>query len=325
MKIAVFANMKAGGGKAAPAVIERICDAWSRRQDTELFGVKGFGGEMLPRFLTPEEEPEGYLPRLNAAVCALLYEEPDILLTIGGDGAAAYAAECVIRLGSRVPILGIGAGTANVGPIVSFAADELPEPEALVTESLGAVEARDEEGRHIAFGFNDIVIGNTFLGTSPEGETKTYEARALAERGALREASPLKTIFRDGIRMSLDGKLMAPPPYAVAQLVASPMGVDRFYGRAVTGLLCYTPDSPYRAAVYISPHAVVSMEDDDAGFTGWRTGGQLLLTAEDALRLDELRDDVCVVADGNPYLLPSGSVTLHYEPDVIRVLKRRTL
>ena len=325
MKIAVFANMKAGGGKAAPAVIQRICDAWSKRQDVELFGVKGFGGEMLPRHLAKEDEPFGYLPRLNAAVCALLREEPDILLTVGGDGAAAYAAECVIRQGSKVPILAIGAGTANVGPIVSFAADELPEPEALETVSLGAVEASDGEGRHIAFGFNDIVIGNTFLGTSPEGKTKTYQARALAECGALTEASPVKTIFKEGICMSLDGKLMAPPPYAVAQLVASPLGADRFYGRAVTGLLCYTPDSPYRAALYISPHPVVSMEEDDAGFTGWRTGGQLLLTADDALRLEKLSDDVCVVADGNPYLLPSGSVTLHYEPDVIRVLKRRAL
>ena len=318
MKIAVFANMNAGGGKAA-AALTKLVKAWSGH---ELFGAAGFGGEKLPRCLIPEAA-EGYVPRLNAAVKALLKVRPKLFVTVGGDGAAAYAAECLVREGSQVPILGIGAGTANVGPIVSFTADDLPDPESLKKVKLGAVEALDSEGRHIAYGFNDLVIGSTFLGTSPEGETKTYAAKALAASGELIPEAPLADIFRESPSMSLDGKPMAPPPFAAAQLVASPMGADNFYGRAVTGILCYTPDSPYKAAVYVSPHPVVSMEEDDAGFTGWRTGGQLLLAEGTALKLEGLKEEVCAVADGNPYLLPGGSVTLHYEPDVVRVMKRR--
>ena len=320
MKIAVFANMNAGGGKAA-AALAKIARAWSSH---ELYGAAGFGGERLPRCLIPEAA-EGYVPRLNAAVKALLKARPKLLVTVGGDGAAAYAAECLIREKSSVPILGIGAGTANVGPIVSFTADGLPDPGSLKKVKLGAVEALDAEGRHIACGFNDLVIGNTFLGTSPEGETKTYEARALAGRGELAEAAPAEDIFAGPARMSLDGRPMEPPPYRTAQMVVSPMGVDRFYGRAVTGLLCYTPGSPYRAAAYISPHAVVSMEEDSAGFDSWRTGGQLLLAEDSELKLEGLREEVCAVADGNPYLLPGGSVALHYVPEVIRVLKRSIL
>ena len=63
MKIAVFANMNAGGGRAAAAVT-KIAKAWSSH---ELFGVSGFGGEKLPRSIIPEAA-EGYVPRLNAAI-----------------------------------------------------------------------------------------------------------------------------------------------------------------------------------------------------------------------------------------------------------------
>ena len=319
MKIAVFANMNAGGGKAA-AALAKIGKAWSSH---ELYGAAGFGGEKLPRCIILEAA-DGYVPRLNAAVRALLAARPKLLVTVGGDGAAAYAAECLLREGSTVPILGIGAGTANVGPIVSFTADELPDPESLKKVKLGAVEALDGEGKHIAYGFNDLVIGNTFLGTSPEGETKTYSAKALAARGELIPEAPTKDLFREAPSMSLDGGV-CPLPFRAAQLIASPVAPDNFYGRAYAGILCYTPGSPFRAAAYVSPHPAVSMEEDDAGITGWRPGAQLLLTEESELRLDELNDDVCAVADGNPYLLPSGSVTLHYVPDVIRVLKRSGL
>jgi len=318
MKIAVFANMNAGGGKAAAAVA-KIAKSWSSH---ELFGVSGFGGEKLPRSIIPEAA-EGYVPRLNAAIKALLRAKPKLLVTVGGDGAAAYAADCVIRAGSEIPVLGIGAGTANVGPIVSFTADSLPDPESLRAVRLGAVEVLDAEGRHVAYGFNDVVIGNTFLGTSPEGGTKTYAAAALAGRGVLEEAKPLPELFADGGTMSLNGKRMDPLPFPAAQLIVSPVAPDRFYGRAYTGLLCYTPDSPYQAAAYVSPHPTVSMEEDDAGFTGWRPGAQLLLSEADSLRLNHLKTGVCAVADGNPYLLPEGSVTLHYVPEVLRVMKRR--
>ena len=110
MKIAVLANLKAGGGGKAAAVLQKIAGAWSAH---ELLAAAGFGGEQLSRCILPEEA-EGYVPRLNAAVKALLSAGPDLLVTVGGDGAAAYAAECLIAEGSKVPLLGIGAGTANV-------------------------------------------------------------------------------------------------------------------------------------------------------------------------------------------------------------------
>ena len=146
--------------------------------------------------------------------------------------------------------------------------------------------------------------------------------------GAFRVNRLFLPLLRPGGRILIVTSELAPLdplPFPAAQMIVSPVAPDRFYGRAYTGLLCYTPGSPYQAAAYVSPHPAVSMEEDDAGFSSWRPGAQLLLSEADFLRLDHLRSDVCAVADGNPYLLPEGSVTLHYVPDLIRVLKRSGL
>lgn len=320
MKIAVLANLSAGGGKAAE-VLEQIRKAW---QAHELIGAAGFGGEMLPRCLKAESSPKPYLPALKAALSQLLAQSPDLLVTVGGDGTAAYAAEELLTHGAGVPLFGIGTGTANVGPIVSCrAGDPLPDPSDLKAERLGAVEALTLSGSHIAYGFNDLVLGNTFLGTDENGETATYAAAALAGRGILKKERPLRKILKREGCFRKNGTPLPAPPYTAAQLIASPVERDNYYGRAVTGRLCCTPNSPYQAAVYISPIPIVSMEENSAGFDSWFPGGQLLLKEGDLLEVTDPVRQVCVIADGNPYQIPEQGVGIRYVPALLPVLARR--
>ena len=320
MKIAVLANRSAGGGKAAD-VLKKMQTVWASHT---LLGVTGFGGELLPTCLTPEKPEKKYLPALRRAVKRLLAEKPDLFVTVGGDGTAAYAAEELLRLGSTVPLFGIGTGTANVGPIVSCrAGDPLPDPSDLKPERLGAVEALTLSGEHIAYGFNDLVLGNTFLGTDENGETVTFGAAALAEEGNLKKAKPLGQILKpEGIFRKNLADLPA-LAYPAAQLIAAPLEQDSYYGRAVTGLLCYTPGSPFQAALYISPVPVVSMEENTAGFDSWLPGGQLLLEEGDLVTAEHLEDRVCVIADGNPYTIPENGVGIRYISALLSVLARR--
>ena len=320
MKIAVLANSGAGGGKAAD-VLKKMRTAWASHV---LLGVKGFGGEILGEALSPARRASGYLPAFKQAVKLLLAEKPDLFVTVGGDGTAAYAAEELLKVKSTVPLFGIGTGTANVGPIVSCRAeDPLPDPADLKPERLGAVEALTLEGEHIAYGFNDLVLGNTFLGTDETGATVTFEAAALAEAGILKKAKPLGRILKpEGCFRKNMAELPA-LPYPAAQLIAAPIAQDSYYGRAVTGLLCYTPDSPFQAALYISPVPVVSMEESSAGFDSWLPGGQLLLEEGDLFTAERLENRVCVVADGNPYTIPENGVGIRYVSSLLSVLARR--
>ena len=321
MKIGVLMNPSAGGGASHQRrVMEKLKEQWLKQR---LLGVGDYGGEYLNQTLKAPSQALAWRPRLEAALESLLAEKPDLILSIGGDGTAAYIAELLIRLVSHIPLAGLGSGTANVGPIVSLNLEEkLPPPENLVEEELGAMEARDCRGEHIAYRFNDLVLGSTFLG-SREGRWTTFEARALAEEGRLQEAVPLKAAFREEQRWILRDQPIPPPPFPPAQIIASPVERDNYYGRAVAGLLCCTPQSPHQGAVYISPIPLVTMEGFSEGFSGFLTGSQLLMQEGDRLRIEGLAPEICVVADGNPHSFPEGIVSLQYVPGCLRVLRRR--
>ena len=318
MKIAVLSNPSSGGGTKAAGALAALKDAWSAHS---LIGVSGFGGEFFSACL-PAPMAEGYTARLEEALGKLLKLNPDFLVTVGGDGTAAYAAEFLLRSRCDLPVFGLGSGTANVGPIVTArAGDDLPDPERLVPFRIGAVEALTAAGEHIAFGFNDLVLGNTFLGTL-SGEMATFDAEKLARAGELVPAVPLPAIVSGNASWKLNGEALSLPAFPAAQLIASPVDRENFYGRAVTGVLCCTPGSPYKAAVYVPSVPLISCEPFDDGFTRFLSGAQLLLSPEDRLEINDLDPAVCVIADGNPYLIPAGTVTLRCRPDLITVLQR---
>ena len=93
MKIAILANRSAGGRKAG-GMLQTLREKWSSHQ---LIGAAGFGGEFLPECRNAETPDKEYLAALRQAVTILLAEKPDLLVTVGGDGTAAYAAEELLR------------------------------------------------------------------------------------------------------------------------------------------------------------------------------------------------------------------------------------
>lgn len=320
MRAAVIANPSAGGRTEQGRLLRELKAAWP---GVTFMGVRGFGGEELDEVLA-EVPMQGYVARFGAAMEALMAEKPELLVCIGGDGTAAYAADWLVTHEKAVPILGLAAGTANVGPIVTeHDCSRLPALEKLGRVRMGAVEACTPEGAHIAFGFNDLVLGNTLLGTE-NGETVTLDACAMAKNGEKRICSCLPSVAGPSFRVRKNGQpVMSGMLSGVGQIIASPVERERFYGRAVTGALCFTPDSPYQAAVCIPHVPIIRCEDFPEGFSQWLSCAQLLLCAEDHLEISGLLPEVCAVADGNPCLLPENGVILRYRPDLITVLTRR--
>ena len=316
MKIGILANRSAGSAASLGSVMDKIKGAWGAHR---LIGVSEYGGDFLE---DPAPAPPRlpYVARLEAALSAIAEKEPDFILCLGGDGTAAYAAEYLLKNQLDIPLSGLGLGTANVGPIVHLKADDIPPAESLAVRKLGAVRATDMQGRHIAYGFNDLVLGNTFLGTA-QGRTRTFSAGSMIKEGMLKEEEPLKALSEKEAVFSLNGKRLTPPPFKPAQLAASPLEeTKQFYGRAVTGLLCYTPGAPLQGAVYLASHPLISAEESEEGFSEWMAGAQILLPQGSELSIENLSPDICVIADGNPYGIPGGSVKIQYIPELLRVL-----
>ncbi len=314
MKAAVLVNPSAGGAGCIQSVCAEI-DAFL--SGCEIVSAEGFCGCGIRARALRCAQAGGYIRRLNQIVDTLSAENPDFYLVAGGDGLAAYVAGRLLQTGiARPKLLGVAMGTANVGPIISFSARGLRDvsPETVTYAAHGAIEAFDGDVS-VAFGFNDVVFGNTILGTV-DGAAQPISALAMALDGSKMPQAPLKdigehlTIVKNGVS--------APSPLEhTAQIVASAVERENLYGRAVSGMLCFTFQDPMRAALLLSERPLVVTDYDPRGITAPALFAQLLFGADDEVYIEGLSPQALIIADGNPYRRSFASVSLRYRPDVI--------
>lgn len=269
-----------------------------------------------------------YKAMVRDAVHALVASGVQRFVTVGGDGLAAYVADalrtaCIERSLEGIPLLGVAAGTANVGPIVSVPAHSVSHirPEEGFTIPTGAVEAFDGAD-HLGYGFNDVVVGDTLLGTV-DGKTVNVSVEALVREGRNRVQRPGGRIAGGDFAISVNGVWVCRPgdlgPADVKQIVASSLQFDRLYGRAVTGALMRGAYERDVAALVLSDRFLVSAFDEGQQNTGLQALRQLTFTVGERVTLSGLGPDAHVVVDGNPYIRGNGEISFAYVPDVVRV------
>jgi hypothetical protein len=289
----------------------------------EVFTGKGnFGEHYLPEATTAKGSvPEDYRSSITYMVLSLLSNDPDMFICVGGDGLAAYVADALITNGSSMPIVGIAGGTANVGPIIAINPDDLElfEPEKLSFSTIGAIHIKNGD-RHIAYAFNDVVMGNTFLGTI-NGETTNISAKELLENNKKTAVTPSSNITVDGFNITNNGEDIKFSIKNPAQIVVSPLEVDRFYGRAITGALCYSAYSPHKAAMGLFEEVIVKMADSSSYSERFTKVEHLLFGPGDIVSITGLSEDGQIIIDGNPYLREHETVTFEYKPNLVKVAK----
>ena len=317
MRIAALLNPYAGNAGRIRGAAEAIS---SFAAGHELLCAGSFGGGLSGCRALAIDETLPYVARLHAAVDALAGESPALYIVAGGDGMAAYVAGRLLRTGHTAPrLLGLALGTANVGPIIAMDAAALArfDPDRLCDRTVGAIELFDGE-TSVAFAFNDAVLGNTLLATL-DGTACTVSARRLAESGALERAEPMAdigpvTVEKNGVRCE-----SALP--RVAQIIVSPVERENLFGRAVTGVLCFTAGGAERAALLLSERPLVTMAYDARGYTRLAASEQLLFSEGDRLRVLGADSGALLIADGNPYLRKADAVSFRYRPGLIRAVQ----
>ena len=319
MRAAALLNTSAGGAGSISDVIRAI-DAFLLGCD--VVTVPGFGCGLIRGVQTDCPGDTEYIGHLNAAVDAVSTKNPDFYIVAGGDGFAAYVAARLLKTGHSQPkLIGVAMGTANVGPIISFSAKTLRAvtPQALCYEACGAVEAFDADAS-VAFGFNDIVLGNTILGTI-DGVVLTLSARTMAQTGQKVPELPNENIA-ENLAVRKNGMPFASPLKHTAQIVASTLEREKHYGRAVTGMLCYSDIQQTHCALLLSERPLVVVDYDPRGFESPALFAHLLFSAQDEIRIEGLLPSALIIADGNPYLRTGNTVSLRYRPNIIQIARK---
>jgi len=227
----------------------------------------------------------------------------DLLIGIGGDGALADISYGIYQIKNDVPIVGIGVGSTNAGSLIRFKAAELDKfnPQDLKEESLNCVLAFYQD-RLVGLGFNDCVIGTTIVGTLDGKQADLDAAQRIQGRKVEAKSQSIGTeetkVLKNGQAM-ITGKNQE-----IGQIIAAPVD-NRYLGKAVSGLLCWSSFLNYGAALAAVSFPVVQVNVDKKVLdqTEPFNLSQLLFDEEDSIELRGIKPGAVLCLDGNPHLV----------------------
>jgi len=256
---------------------------------------------------------------------AMISRGVDTIIGVGGDGTLCAIANSIIACGGGTRLLGIGAGSSNVGPLITVRGEDLKQldPARLREQAVhGVAVAVNEAPRGTAF--NDVTFSNIFFGTK-NGKRVDLDARAIFD-GVRREAEP-RSVCGEATKVRKNGRLMIDAGVTpIEQIIASPINDPRSYsGKAVSGLLCWGPylgkDGVLTAAntilirTHIDTSTLAAIEPLCLRQVSFGDG--------DAVAVTGLKHGAVMIADGNPIcpVGPEDRVTLWLNRSVLGVYK----
>lgn len=320
MKVAVLFNPNAGGSNQYINIGKMLSQ---RLKDCDIKTYEGFFGQAYlenAHAINGADDTGDYIKNLHSVIMKVIETGPELLICIGGDGFAAYIADAMIRNKVNIPLLGIGGGTANVGPLISIIPERLDtfDINKIRLSPIDAVEVslnNDIKG----YAFNDVIIGDTFLGTI-DGQMSNIAVEPFLLRGVKRRVKPSSDIVTDCFLIiknsaKLEFKMINP-----AQIAISPINGRDYIGKAITGALCLAAYKGYRAALALIDRVIVSMASEEKDIDTV-TIEQIIFDEEDKISISGLSGNGHVIIDGNPFMrLDNDMVNIRYISNAITIV-----
>lgn len=232
----------------------------------------------------------------------------DLLIGVGGDGTLNRLASRLLQRNQLVPLMGIAAGTANVGPLIQF------NRRALELFDLSKVEVFEVrpitvwiQNRHCGYAFVDAIIGETFLGTVNRS-MECLDASAFYYNKE-KKKRPANIGVMKGVRISKGRRSYVLPD--ISQIIAAPINSARFYiGKAVTGALCWAWHLGKEAVVSFTSTNIVDpyVDLDHLAEREPIVVGHILFGRQEIVEIKGVPEDKFLILDGNPVCPAGGQV-----------------
>jgi hypothetical protein len=327
--IGLIINPRAGKGFAENAEIARL--AASRFPEAAILtgpgemGAAAFTGR-LPLEICNPGPGAGSQQSMALARC-LVSRQVDLLLVIGGDGTLADVAYALAGHQSGVPILGIGAGSTNAGPLITCQGAEVGSLDIsrLEIAPLEAVLIK-YQGAWLGIGFNDCVLGFTVLGTL-DGQVRDLDAQAKMNGINLPgQPAPVGTPLTLIERLSPSGTVEVARGEWVGSVVIG-FSNPAFFAKAITGGICLASyrNIPAGCLVTDFPIARIEITREEVLASGPLRSQYVSFDETMCIRASGLRAGTVVCADGNPLkiLTPGDQVEFWVRPAAVRAVKSK--
>jgi len=316
MVVWIFLNLAAGKREIPTDILEVLKEKLSSIDAIAFWGAFGCPsvvGLSQNRNLVTAASVKELVERFSKG------SEPDVIVGIGGDGTMNMIANIMANRGIGAPLMGIGVGTGNVGPLVRFNLQRLKDVDfsQLEFEFVGALEAVSENKLGLAF--VDVVVSRTFLGTLG-GRRVDFDAVAYLKSGELREVKRVtrKVATKDFV-IELNGKTVFKGNRGVKQIAAAPLYRSEFYvGKAATGMLCYAHHTGRRAVVVLSDHPTIVAKPRSPKKAV--TIRQIVFGEGDVVVMKHLVPGNAIVLDGNPVALANNDLMLRYHKKAVKTV-----
>ncbi len=232
------------------------------------------------------------------------------LVVVGGDGTLADAAFALLGSAGAPPLLGIGAGTMNVGPLITCPAAQAARLDAarLRPQSVDGVLAYANADL-LGVGFNDGVIGFTVIALVG-GQRRDVSAAELMQ-GRVRPAPP-RSIAAPQAKVTWISSEQQARVLAEGMAVgALAVGFARpaFRGQAVAGGVCLTALAGLPAGCLVSDQPLARVDVEAAALLAWPpvASRYASLGAGSRIEVEGLATGASLCADGSPlWVLGNG-------------------
>ncbi len=325
-RIGLVVNPNAGGGLGSRFAGEAIRALAPR----ELFVGAGEMGENAVSGQSTALRTFDWRPHTGRARTAYLVnrfaaEGADSLIIVGGDGTLADAAFALYRSGTTIPLLGIGTGSANVGPLITCRGTEartLAGAALAVRAVNGLIVGVDDVP--LGLGFNDVVLGFTVLATMNGQVVDVDAAQKMSGRNIPRDPEPIGTPATCVVKIASRGETEVAQGETVATIVVG-LPDERFYGKAIAGgvLLSGLVGDP--AGCLVCDHLLVRMRMDADAYRRSEPVVSRYAGLNETERIEcwGLKPGTVLCADGNPHavLQPENRVQVRVQRALAHVVQ----
>ncbi len=261
------------------------------------------------------------------AAASDLASSVEAILVVGGDGTMSDVAYSLFKAGTSIPIIGIGAGSTNAGPLITVRLQELDrlDPSTLIVQEVGGILA-SLNGKQVGVGFNDIVLGDTVL-TTVEGRVVQVNASEFM-KGRKIPAPPSRAGTTDSeVRIERGGESQADIVIhrgVFGQLFAAPLE-KRYLGKGLAGgtSLAAALGLPAGIALTSEPLVNFSIGIEELLLMEPIVTKTASIREVDNVVVTGIREGTCLNMDGNPLALlrPGDEVRVRYVPAAARAVK----
>ncbi len=310
-RVGLIANPRAGRGDALALAREAIR---ALAPETVFVGAGEMGADALrdlnATLRVMDWSAYAGKARTNFLACEMSKQNLDALIIIGGDGTMADVA---LVVGGRVPILGIGVGSANVGPLITVPSREVNRlANATFTSRAFDGLIAGANGADLGLGFNDVVLDYTVIATMNNRMVNVDAAQKMLGENVLRVPESVACAQTRIVKKSAHGETLVAHGAEIATMIVG-LPDERFYGKAIAGgaiLSSYIGDI---AGCLVCNHLLVTthLEADAVHRAEPIVSRYVGIGEHDSIEATGLCAGVALCADGNPLKILNESDRVH--------------